>query len=104
MMRASLVMLAAVAVASANDVKHPVRQEIVDEIKLKATSWTPKEVEDNHMRHRSVESIKSSMGHLGTSQTTIGADLFKSVTKGAMDVFRSISLVVGHKETSHRLK
>ena len=85
------VLMTSFQVASAEEAaKHPIRQEIVDEIKLKATTWTPKEVSENHMRHRSVESIKSSMGHLGTSQTSVGADVFKSVTQSAMDVFRNI--------------
>lgn len=53
--------------AKSAEMKHPIRHEIVDEIKLKATSWKPKEVEDNHLRHRSPESLKASMGHLGTS-------------------------------------
>lgn len=95
MQRMNLMMLAVLMtsfqVASAEEAaKHPIRQEIVDEIKLKATTWTPKEVSENHMRHRSVESIKGSMGHLGTSPASVGADVFKSVTQSAMDVFRNI--------------
>ena len=43
--------------AMAEDMKHPVRQEIVDEIKLKATSWKPREVEDNHLRHVPIEKV-----------------------------------------------
>lgn len=51
----SVVLISAVAA-------HPVRQEIVDEIKMKATSWKPKEVNKNHLRHIDVS---KSMGHLG---------------------------------------
>ena len=109
MLRMNLMMLAVLTswqIANAEDAaKHPIRQEIVDEIKLKATSWTPKEVSENHMRHRSVESIKGSMGHLGTSEASLGADVFKSVAKSAMDVFRQIqSTVTGRKEETHRVK
>ena len=110
MQRMNLMMLAVLMtsfqVASAEEAaKHPIRQEIVDEIKLKATTWTPKEVSENHMRHRSVESIKGSMGHLGTSQASVGADVFKSVTESALDVFRNIrSTVTGRKEEVHRVK
>ena len=86
-MNTALALIVAQASVAATEQKHPVRQEIVDSIKLKATTWKPKEVEENHFRHRSVESIKGSMGHLGTSQASLGADLFKSVTKSAMDVF-----------------
>ena len=88
----------------AGEAKHPIRQEIVDEIKLKATSWKPQEVSENHLRHRSVESLKASMGYLGTSQASFGADVFKSVTKSAMDVFKQISSTVGLKESTHRVK
>ena len=110
MQRMNLMMLAVLMtsfqVASAEEAaKHPIRQEIVDEIKLKATTWKPKEVSENHMRHRSVESIKGSMGHLGTSQASVGADVFKSVTESAIDVFRNIrSTVTGRKEEVHRVK
>ena len=67
--------------------KHPIREEIVDAIKLKATSWKPKEVSENHLRHRTVDSIKNSMGHLGTTPTLFGADLLKGITDSALGVF-----------------
>ena len=71
--------------------KHPIREEIVDEIKAKTTSWKPKEVSENHMRHRSVDSIKHSMGHLGTTPTSVGSEVFKSVTHGALDMFKKMT-------------
>lgn len=92
----------------AADHKHPIRQEIVDDIKLKATSWTPKEVGDNHMRHYSQESIKSSMGHLGTSPASLGVDMLKSVAGSAMDVFHKFTSAAGlsskDKESTFHLK
>ena len=82
---------------------HPIRHEIVEEIKLKATSWTPKAVEDNHMRHRSVEELKHSMGHLGTAHTSLGAEVLKQVTHGAYDMFRQItSVALGKKEDANK--
>ena len=30
--------------------QHPVREEIVNEIKAKATRWTPKELEENYFK------------------------------------------------------
>lgn len=90
-----LVTIATVSMAEASAAKHPVREEIVEEIKLKATSWTPKEVGANHIRHRSVESIKASMGHLGTAPSSLGAEVFKKVTSGALDMFRQITSVFG---------
>lgn len=61
---------------------HPVRQEIVDEIKLKATSWKPKEVNENHLRHIDVS---KSMGHLGMTpfneQAKFGVHTWKVIEK-----------------------
>ena len=71
--------------------KHPVREEIVNDIKLKTTSWKPKEVENNHLRHRSVESIRQSMGHLGTSRPTLGGEIMKTVKHGASEVFNMLN-------------
>lgn len=64
---------------------------------------------DNHMRHRSVESIKHSMGHLGTTPTSVKAEVFKSVTHGALDMFKKMTKVFGgsvadEKDEMHRLK
>ena len=44
---------------------HPVRQEIVDDIKLKTTSWKPREVHENHLRHVPQDQLGSLMGSLG---------------------------------------
>ena len=68
--------------------KHPIREDIVEEIKLKATSWTPKAVDENHMRHHSAEDLYRSAGNLGTTKSSVGADVFKTVTHGAYDMFR----------------
>lgn len=42
---------------------HPVREEIVEDIKLKATSWKPKEVSQNHLRN--TKDIAGLLGSLG---------------------------------------
>ena len=55
------VILAIVLVfASANI--HPVNQVLVDEIKAKATTWTPMEPEENPFAYKSIEEIKGMMG------------------------------------------
>lgn len=41
------------------------RQEIVDEIKLKATSWKAREVADNHLRHVPASNLLGLTGSLG---------------------------------------
>ena len=87
--------LTASEVAASEAMKHPIRDEIVEEIKLKATSWTPKEVSANHFSQRSAESIKASMGHLGTAPTSLGAEMFKKVSKGAMSVFKQMTSAFG---------
>ena len=47
--------------------EHPVRHEIVEEIKLKAKSWKPREVAQNHLRHIPTENIHLMTGSLGMS-------------------------------------
>ena len=89
---------------SVGDMKHPVREELVNSIKLKQTSWKPKEVNENHFRHRSPESIKRSMGHLGMSPAPFGSQFFKSVTDSAMDFFKSMTSTLREKEEVHKLK
>ena len=86
------------------DTKHPVREELVNSIKLKQSSWKPKEVNDNHFRHRSPESIKRSMGHLGMSPSPFGSQFFKTVTDSAMDFFKSMTSTLRQKEEVHKLK
>ena len=75
-------------VSASNAEQHPVREEIVEEIKLKATSWKAKPVNDNHMRHRSVESIKNSMGHLGAAPKILPTDFLKTMAHSASDLFK----------------
>lgn len=45
---------------------HPVRQEIVDDIKLKTDSWQPNEVSKNHLRDVHPDKLKDKMGSLGS--------------------------------------
>ena len=63
------------------------REEIVDEIKLKATSWKPKEVHENHLRHVPAHSIKNRFGHLGTTPFSKGAEAMTKITNGAISMF-----------------
>jgi len=73
---------------------HPVREEIVDEIKKLATSWTPREVSDNHLRHVPVNNIQMQMGSLGLTQ-------FGEVTKKAEGFFDYIADTFGFKMASN---
>ena len=45
------------AAINAKEMLHPIREEIVNEIKLKATSWQPKEGHLNHLRNVKLENI-----------------------------------------------
>ena len=56
-----LFILAAILVLSLATM-HPVNQVMVDEIKSKATSWTPVNPEENIFAYKSVEEIKSMLG------------------------------------------
>lgn len=42
---------------------HPINKDIVDEIKQKATTWVPHEVEENPLANKTLSEI---MGMLGT--------------------------------------
>ena len=46
--------------------KHPVRQEVVDEIKKLTTKWTPLEVEANPLSKLSEKQIKGMCGTIIT--------------------------------------
>ena len=93
-----MVACAAVAIAASAEELHPVREEIVEQIKLKASSWTPKEVKDNKLRHRSSESIKNSMGHLGVSPSLMPTDFLKTVAGTASDFFKKVASTMGLDE------
>lgn len=43
---------------------HPVRQDIVDQIKSKTNNWTPTEVNENRFKDATVKQVFSSMGGL----------------------------------------
>ena len=48
-MKTKLITLIMLAIAAqAREIQHPVRPEIVEEIKRKTSKWQPIEVEDNH--------------------------------------------------------
>ena len=49
------------AFAAASDY-HPVNQEIVDEIRAKATTWEPMEVHENPLASKSIEEIRGLFG------------------------------------------
>ena len=92
--------MAAMAQAEMDDVAilHPVRDEIVEQISLKATSWKAKPAKDNHLRHRSVESIRNSMGHLGVSPKIVPTDFLRSMAQGASDLFKQITSTFGSSD------
>lgn len=71
------------------------REEVVENIKLRAESWTPREVEDNHLRHIPAESIHKSMGHLGMSpMSPVTKQIGKAVGK-ASSFYHLISSAFG---------
>ena len=48
--------------------KHPVRQEIVDQIKERTSSWTPVEVHKNILRDVHPDEINGRLGYLGAKE------------------------------------
>jgi hypothetical protein len=60
-----LVVLGLVATVASAGTFHPVNHEIVEQIKAKATTWTPMEVEQNPLFNMSAEAVH---GLLGTTR------------------------------------
>ena len=95
MRQAFVLSLLLITFTLAEEQKHPVRDEIVNEIKRKTTSWKPKAVENNHLRHRSPDSIKRSLGHLGVSPSIVPTDFLKSMATSATDLFKKVASSFG---------
>jgi len=69
----TLILLA--STASAREMQHPVRQEIVEEIKRKTSKWEPMEVADNHFARYAKEEIHSQANSIGEWQDQLGSTL-----------------------------
>jgi hypothetical protein len=79
--------------------KHPVREEIVEEIRLKAKSWTPKAVEHNHLRDVPMDQIHMKLGIMGATVSnpitdTAGSYILQGMSK-VMDFIPSIQKFLG---------
>ena len=106
MQRKSFVAMCLVTLALADGKKHPVREDIVEEIKLKATSWKPKEVHENHLRHVPADKMHLRFGHLGNTPFSKGAEVMTKITKGAVSVFDQVTSAMGLKGSifEHKLR
>jgi hypothetical protein len=90
--------LASIVCANTDQLKlHPVRQEIVDEIKLKTSSWQPREVHLNHLRHVPVDKLHTLMGSLGVDQMPVALKIGSEVFKFTGDQLHKITNLIGHK-------
>jgi hypothetical protein len=45
-------------------IRHPVRHELVEEIRQKTDKWTPRPVHENHLRDVSPEQLQKKLGSL----------------------------------------
>ena len=106
MQRKSFVAMCLISLALADGKLHPVRKEIVEEIKLKATSWKPKEVHENHLRHVPADKMHLRFGHLGSTPFSKGAEVMTKITKGAISVFDQVTSAMGLKGSvfEHKLR
>lgn len=59
------------------------REEIVEKIKALATTWTPREVHENHLRDIPVEMIDGMFGNLGVTEQSL-------LPTGASNWFQSL--------------
>jgi cathepsin B len=64
----TIVALLALFSCTLADNKHPVRQEIVNDIKKKTSKWIPKEVHENQFTEIPYEMLTSKLGFLGIEQ------------------------------------
>jgi hypothetical protein len=92
-----LISFSTLAVLATAALEHPVRHEIVEEIKLKATSWTPRDVESNHLRHIPAESIHKTMGSMGMSPFSNTAQKMGQYLNKATSIAGMFSEMVGYK-------
>lgn len=74
---------------------HPVREELVQEIKAKTSKWTPMEVKENHFRNVPAGEIQNTLGSLDASNgklTKFDKDEKKELTNSEafMDTFNGI--------------
>ena len=56
---------------SSGTMRHPVRQEIVDEIKSRTKSWVPVEIQDNKFRDVPVEQLLGKLGYMGHTSSLV---------------------------------
>ena len=77
-MRSSILAAAVFALTSimvvqsqSSGMRHPVRQEIVDEIKTRTKSWVPVEVKDNKFRDVPVEQLLGKLGYMGHTSSLV---------------------------------
>ena len=75
-------------------IQHPVREEIVEQIKLKTTKWKPMEMHENSFRDHSAESLHKRLGALDSAyrDTTPdflqqALDVLKGFTRPVLDLF-----------------
>lgn len=59
--------VAILLLASVVSAKHPVREEIIEEIRLKAQSWIPMSFEENHLRDIPEELVHMKLGIMGSN-------------------------------------
>ena len=64
-MKSTIIVVTLVFTTQAEELFHPVRQELIDEIKSKTNKWQPIEVYDNHFRHVKAEHLYSGLGNRG---------------------------------------
>eukprot|EP00347_Sterkiella_histriomuscorum_P010152 403377404 len=79
---ALLVLIALFGISITKEVLHPVRQELVEEIKLKATTWQPREIHHNRLRDVRPEQIQKKLGNLGTYQHSFIDSIMKWIPFG----------------------
>ena len=86
--------LAVAALAVATHAAHPVREDLVSELKSKAETWKPKEAHLNHLRHMPEEVIRKQLGG------NLGVHMNRGLFSGAKSIFNYVSDIFGFQKGS----
>ena len=80
-----LIVIGTVAAFTAATNSHPVNEDIVNEIKEKATTWEPMEVEENPLSAKSIEEIGGLFGSFEMEGANIAPPQIKDSVPSFLD-------------------
>jgi C1A family cysteine protease len=64
-----LVVVGTILATTSAHYDHPVNEEIIEQIKARATTWVPMEIEDNPLHHMTADQARGLLGTIFTTET-----------------------------------